>query len=146
MKKIFLALVVSITFFFAQSGLALAVSCTTNCQNGSVNCSQGQVLQGVGQTGVGCSGHGVTDALSAAVDILSIIAGAAAVIMIVVSGMRYITSGGDSNKVSSAKNALVYALIGVAIAALAQLFVHFVLYNANQVVNPPPPPKHHKKK
>lgn len=72
-------------------------------------------------------GSGVSDIISTAVEILSYIAGVAAVIMVVVSGFRYITSGGDSNRVSGAKNTLVYALIGIAVAALAQVLVHFVL-------------------
>jgi hypothetical protein len=91
-----------------------------------------QVLNGVNQTGTDCSGKGVTNILSAAVTILSIIIGIAAVIMILVSGYRYITSGGDTNKVSAAKSTLIYALIGVAIAALAQLLVHFVLYQSSK--------------
>jgi hypothetical protein len=65
------------------------------------------------------------------VNILSIVAGIAAVIMIIVAGIRYTTSGGDSNATSGAKNALVYALIGIAIAALAQVLVHFVLSASN---------------
>ena len=68
--------------------------------------------------------------ISSVVGLLSIIVGAAAVIMIIVSGLRYITSGGDSGKVAGAKNALIYALVGVAVAALAQLMVHFVLSKA----------------
>jgi hypothetical protein len=47
--------------------------------------------------------------------------------MIIISGIRYMTSGGDSNKVSAAKSALIYALIGIAVAGAAQLLVHFAL-------------------
>jgi hypothetical protein len=51
--------------------------------------------------------------------------------MIIVAGLKYIASAGDSNKVSSAKSTLIYALVGVLIAALAQLLVHFVLHQAS---------------
>ena len=51
----------------------------------------------------------------------------AAVIMIIWGGFRYVTSGGDSNKVSSAKNTIIYAVIGLIIVALAQFIVKFVL-------------------
>ena len=61
------------------------------------------------------------------VNILSVIVGIVAVIMIIVSGLKYITSGGDSNKVSSAKSTIIYAIIGLIIAALAQIIVRFVL-------------------
>jgi uncharacterized membrane protein len=61
------------------------------------------------------------------VNIMSLIVGIVAVIMIIYGGLRYITSGGDSNSVGGAKNTLIYAIIGLVIVALAQLIVHFVL-------------------
>jgi hypothetical protein len=68
-------------------------------------------------------------------NIFSIIVGAAAVIMIIYGGFRYITSGGESGRVGAAKNALLYAIIGLVIVALAQLIIHFVLTQANNVTN-----------
>jgi hypothetical protein len=50
-----------------------------------------------------------------------------AVIMIIVGGLKYITSGGDSNNVSSAKSTIIYAIIGLVVVALAQFIVQFVL-------------------
>jgi hypothetical protein len=103
----------------------------------STGSSTAQVLNGVDQTGTDCSGSGVSSAISAAVTILSIVIGAAAIIMILVSGFRYMTSGGDSAKISGAKSALIYALVGLAVAALAQFLVHFVLYQATNATTPP---------
>ena len=65
--------------------------------------------------------------LRAVVLILSVLVGIVAVIMIMISGFKYTTAGGDSNKVSSAKNTLIYAIIGLVIVALAQGIVQFVL-------------------
>lgn len=65
--------------------------------------------------------------IKATINLLSFTVGLVAVIMIMVSGYKYVTAGGDSNKVSNAKNTLVYALIGLVIAALAQGLVKFVL-------------------
>jgi cytochrome bd-type quinol oxidase subunit 2 len=65
--------------------------------------------------------------LTKVINIFSAIVGVIAVIMIIVGGLRYITSGGDSNKVSAAKNTIIYAIIGLVIVALAQLIVRFVL-------------------
>jgi hypothetical protein len=59
-----------------------------------------------------------------------VIVGVAAVIMIIIGGFRYITSSGDSASVNSAKNTILYAIIGLVIVALAQVIVRFVL---NQV-------------
>lgn len=61
------------------------------------------------------------------VNILSVIVGIVAVIMIIYGGFKYITSGGDSGNVSTAKNTIIYAIIGLVIVALAQFIVHFVL-------------------
>lgn len=72
-------------------------------------------------------GSGLNSVVAAVVNILGWIVGIAAIVMVIYSGMKYITSGGDSNKVSSAKNALIYALIGLAIASLSQVLVHYVL-------------------
>ena len=47
--------------------------------------------------------------------------------MIIVSAFKYITSGGDSNKVASAKSSLIYAIIGLVIVGLAQFIVNFVI-------------------
>jgi hypothetical protein len=47
--------------------------------------------------------------------------------MIIIGGLRYITSGGRDTGVTSAKNTILYAIIGLIIVALAQLLVRFVL-------------------
>ena len=63
------------------------------------------------------------------VNIFSIIVGIVAVVMIIYGGFKYITSGGDSGKITSAKSTVVYALIGLVIAALAQTLAKYVLAN-----------------
>lgn len=69
----------------------------------------------------------INNIIKAVINLLSFFVGLIAVIMIMVSGYKYITAGGDSNKVSNAKNTLVYAIIGLVVAALAQSLVKFVL-------------------
>jgi hypothetical protein len=61
------------------------------------------------------------------INIFSWVVGIAAVIMIMVGGFKYITSTGDSGNVTSAKNTILYAIIGLVIVALAQIIVRFVL-------------------
>ena len=53
--------------------------------------------------------------------------GAIAVIMIVWGGIKFATSAGDSNKVTAAKNTILYAVIGLAVAVLAFAIVNFVV-------------------
>lgn len=102
----------------------------------SNNLCSGTNIDVSGGTTTGCdTGATNSDSLNAlltsAVNIFSAIVGVIAVIMIIVGGLRYITSGGDQNKVASAKNTLMYAIIGLIVVALAQLIVHFVLQKAN---------------
>lgn len=65
--------------------------------------------------------------IKAVIDVLSVVIGIAAVIMIMVGGFRYITAGGDANSVSGAKNTIIYAIVGLVVVAMAQFIVQFVV-------------------
>ena len=47
--------------------------------------------------------------------------------MLIFGGLRYVVSGGDSKKVTDAKNTVLYAIIGLIIAILSYAIVNFVL-------------------
>ncbi|NMB92061.1 MAG: hypothetical protein GYA31_00270 [Parcubacteria group bacterium] len=49
-----------------------------------------------------------------------------AVIMLIAAGFTYVTSAGNEEKVKSALNMLIYALIGVGIALLARGLVYLI--------------------
>ena len=53
--------------------------------------------------------------------------GAISVIMIIIGGLRYVISGGDSSNITAAKNTVLYALIGLIIALLSYAVIRFVL-------------------
>lgn len=55
------------------------------------------------------------------------IAGVASVIMIMVGGFKYMVSNGDSGKVSSAKDTILYSIIGLVVVVIAQAIVSFVI-------------------
>ena len=69
----------------------------------------------------------VNDTIALALNLFSAVVGIIAVVMIIVGGIKYITSGGDSGNVTSAKNTILYAVIGLVVVALAQIIVKFVL-------------------
>jgi cytochrome bd-type quinol oxidase subunit 2 len=69
----------------------------------------------------------VDSIITTVINIFSLVVGVVSVIMIIIGGLRYITSGGDSGNVSGAKNTILYAIIGLVIVALAQVIVRFVL-------------------
>lgn len=86
--------------------------------------------KGLELTGGTCDGSADTDVngiLSTVINIFSLIVGVTAVIMIIVAGLRYVTSGGDAANTKAARDTILYAVIGLVIVALAQVIVRFVL-------------------
>lgn len=53
--------------------------------------------------------------------------GAVSVLMLIYGGIKYTISGGDANAVTSAKNTILYAIVGIVVALLAFAIVNFVL-------------------
>ena len=71
-----------------------------------------------------CSGQGLFKTIT---NVLLFIIGAVSVIMLVIGGIRYTISGGDSNQVQGAKNTILYAIVGIIVAILAYAVVNFVI-------------------
>ncbi len=61
------------------------------------------------------------------INALLFIIGALSVVMLIYGGIRYTTSGGNSNSVTAAKNTIIYAIIGLIVAFLAFAVVNWVL-------------------
>lgn len=55
------------------------------------------------------------------------VAGVIAVLVIIFAGFMYVTSGGDAAAVAKAKNALLYAIVGLVVVALAFVITQFVI-------------------
>jgi hypothetical protein len=68
--------------------------------------------------------HGI---IVKATSIVAMIAGIAAVIIIIVSGIRFIMSSGDPAKVTQAKNTILYAVIGLIVIVMARTIIVFVI-------------------
>lgn len=64
-----------------------------------------------------------------AANVISVIGGVIAVIIMMYGGFLYITSRGDANKAATGRNAIIYAAIGLIIIVLAQSVVALVLSN-----------------
>lgn len=65
--------------------------------------------------------------LGQVINLLSLLIGAIAVIMLIVGALRYVVSGGDANATKGAKDTILYAIIGLVIAILAQVIIRFVI-------------------
>ena len=70
---------------------------------------------------------GASGTFSTITNVLLFVIGAIAVIMIVIGGLRYVISGGDSNQVTAAKNTILYAIVGIIVAILAYAAINFVI-------------------
>jgi len=68
-----------------------------------------------------------SDELKRVLQIVLGIVGALAFLMIVVSGLRYVLSGDNPDRASRARSGIIFALIGMLIAILAEAIVSFVL-------------------
>jgi hypothetical protein len=123
-------IITKITALLLLALLVLPVFSTITSPTAFALDSKGAACEGIDLAGGGCgsgAGGDVTNVIASVVTLLSFVVGIAAVIMIIIAGFKYITSGGESSSVAGAKNTLIYAIVGLLIVALAQFIVHFVL-------------------
>ena len=107
--------------------LALSVAVAAPVFQPSV--ANAQIGAGVNAANAAKSGN-VADAptlITTVINTLLYVIGAVAVIMIIYGGFKYVTSGGDSSGVTSAKNTILYAVIGLVVAVFAFVIINFVL-------------------
>jgi hypothetical protein len=110
-------------------GLVYGFSAPVAAQAGAAKTA---VCAGVNNATGTCTGGGpeITKVVKSVIQILSVIAGIAAVIMLIIGGLRYITAGGDASGTASAKSTIIYALVGLVVVAFAQIIVRYVLGKA----------------
>ena len=135
MKKVF-------SLFIISAGVTCLISSATPLVSavkiGDANpCDQGYVLdRDICKPINDIQNPSTTNIYALVNDIINYIliaVGALAVIMIIVSAIRITTSGGDAEKVKKAKNTLLWAVIGLALALLAAVIVNLVIDIANKV-------------
>ena len=69
----------------------------------------------------------VVNTLTRIISVMMFGVGVASVIAIIVGGILYAISAGDPQKALKARNTIIYALVGLAVAVLSQLIITFVL-------------------
>jgi hypothetical protein len=89
---------------------------------------------GGGAASPACSTAGGTDpvagpngAIVKITGILALVAGIVSVMFVLWGGFSYITAGGDSSSIAKAKNTIIFALVGLVVAAMARPLINFVL-------------------
>ena len=87
-----------------------------------------ELLQGADATGQE-GGSTVEEGITGVVNVLLFLLGAVAVIAIIIGGVLYAVSAGDSSKAKTAKDTILYAVIGLIVAILAYAIVNFIVTN-----------------
>ena len=129
LKKTAISLAAAFLIFAAVPTISLALDCSRN------NLTAQEAIQcGVnGASGnnetASESGKRANRVVESIINLLSLTVGVIAVIMIIIGGLRYVTSAGNETAIKSARNTIMYAVIGLIIVALAQVIVKFVLTN-----------------
>jgi hypothetical protein len=62
-------------------------------------------------------------------NVFSFVIGVTSVLMVILGGLKYITSNGDSTAITNAKNTILYALIGLVVFLFSQVIIRFVISN-----------------
>lgn len=132
MRNTFLKLALATALFtgiVSSGGLVHAINCSTTAPT-----TTQQAIQCGTDNAAGVPGNtkptSINTTIAHIINLISVAVGIAAVIMIIVGGFRYITSAGKEEGIKSAKNTILYALIGLIVVALAQVIVNFVLDKA----------------
>jgi len=106
-----------------STAFAVSSICSdTNASSGQ-NVSSSAFCQDTGTTNPIVGSGGI---LTIVINIISVVAGFVAVIMIVVSGFQMITSSGNPEKISNARNIIIYASVGIVVIAIARLIILFI--------------------
>ena len=107
------------------SFLVLAAAVFVSQDSYAYNIFEGvQAAKGDGQPTVLFGAGGVVTTIT---NILLFVVGALSVVMLIIGGLRYVISGGNSTAVTAAKNTILYAIVGLVIAFLAYAAINFVI-------------------
>jgi hypothetical protein len=103
----------------AATNLFGGVDCNRTGSNNSTVCKTGSSTESplTGPNGV----------LVKAANLMALIAGAVAVIFLILGGLKYVSSNGAPDQISRAKESIIYALVGLIVIGLARAIIGFVL-------------------
>ena len=119
---------------FAATALMMLGFAGVMLQPAYAACDKGNLQNGIAG-GVECAGENSTQPktlfgdggiFTQVINFLLFFVGVVSVIMIIYGGIQYTTSAGDSGKVTSAKNTILYAIVGLIVSILAYAIVNFV--------------------
>jgi len=141
MKRKVVSLIASFALFAGVAGAAVlpaeqvhAVNVFEKSCGGGGNASGGGGAAGggggasAGSSAVcGSQGDDLPAMIKNVVNVLLYLVAMIAVVVIIIGGIRYTTSNGDSGAIKSAKDTIMYAVIGLVVAILSFAIVNFVI-------------------
>lgn len=131
MKKVVLSAIAAVLMVLGLSGVATmspAYAANPTCANGQPSSSPD--MSGCPEwNGSQLSKGDLMSTLQVVINVIIGVIGFVAVVMIIMGGISFATSQGDSSKVAKARNTILYGVIGLIVALLAYAIVNFVLTN-----------------
>lgn len=125
MRKKFQLFIAALAVMLGVTGAVLVPANTYAACTSAVDCAQ----DGVDKAGGGGTTADPQEIIRTIVRVLLFLIGAISVIMIIIGGFRYVISQGESGNVTTAKNTILYAVIGLIVAIFAWAIVDFVIDN-----------------
>ncbi len=132
MKKLILSVVAAALTVLGLGSVATispAYAAPVYCPDGKPS-NTGDLSGCTGMTGNGSGTVNTNTLMSTLTTIINVVLGVVgfvAVVMIIMGGISFITSQGDSSKVTKARNTILYGVVGLVVALLAFAIVNFVL-------------------
>ena len=129
MKQAFITLLVTVSML---AGTALSAQAKdilgpgADC-SGSNGTGSSAVCSDTSAANKNASDNPIVDKLHQITNIIARVAGAAAILLLLVGSLQYITANGDSSKAANARNTIIYALVGVVVVFLAAAIIEFML-------------------
>ena len=105
--------IIGLVFIFAETSSAAPVDVFKTCPPSSVCAPGGQ--------------NNLMALIQNVISILLLFVGVVSVIMIIIGGIKYVTASGDSAGINSAKNTILYSIVGLVVAMGAYAIVNFVI-------------------
>lgn len=128
MKKVVLSTIAAVLMVLGLSGVAtMSPAYAVTCANGNNVSSLDQCPEW--DTNSQLSKGNLMETLQLIINVVVGIVGFVAVVMIIMGGISFVTSQGDSSKVAKARNTILYGVVGLIVVLLAFAIVNFVLTN-----------------
>lgn len=127
MKKLTISLFTFLALSFAVPSSAAAYSffgdvCKGEADNSAV-CQERKKSQTTDSNSI----YGPNGIIIKITNIVALVAGIAAVIFVIIGGIKYILSSGDPANIKSAKATIIFAIIGIIVIVVAQSLIGFVI-------------------